>query len=38
MHFEFAYTYMVVFGLLFMVAVFYLSPFELKVNDDDEEE
>jgi hypothetical protein len=36
MHFEFAY--MIVVGLLFVVGVFYLSPFELKVNDDDEEE
>lgn len=36
MHFELAY--MVVGSLLFLVVVFYLSPFELKVNDDDEEE
>ncbi len=36
MHFEF--TYMVVVGLLFLVGAFYLSPFELKVNDDDDEE
>jgi hypothetical protein len=36
MHFEFGY--MVVVGLLFLVGIFYLSPFELKVNDDDEEE
>jgi len=36
MHFEFAY--LVVVGLLFLVGAFYLSPFELKVNDDDEEE
>ncbi|MDB5008241.1 MAG: hypothetical protein JWQ84_431 [Mucilaginibacter sp.] len=36
MHFEFAY--MIVVGLLSLVGVFYLSPFELKVNDDDEEE
>jgi hypothetical protein len=36
MHFEFAY--MIVVGLLLLVGVFYLSPFELKVNDDDEEE
>lgn len=36
MHFEFAY--MIVVGLLLIVGVFYLSPFELKVNDDDEEE
>ena len=36
MHFEVAY--MIVVGLLLIVGVFYLSPFELKVNDDDEEE
>ena len=36
MHFEF--VYMVVGGLLFLVGIFYLTPFELKVNDDDEEE
>lgn len=38
MNFEFAYAYMVVAGLLFLVGIFYLSPYELKVNDDDEEE
>lgn len=39
MHFELAYLgYMVVVGLLMLVGAFYLSPFELKVNDDDEEE
>jgi len=38
MHFEFAYPYMVVVGLLLLVAVFYLSPYDLKVNEDDEEE
>lgn len=36
MHFEFAY--MVAVGLLFLVGVFYLSPFELKVNDDEDDE
>ncbi|MDB4922626.1 MAG: hypothetical protein JWQ54_4609 [Mucilaginibacter sp.] len=36
MHFELAY--MVLGSLLFLVVVFYLSPFELKVNDDDEED
>ena len=36
MHFEFAY--MIAGGLLFLVAVYYLSPYELKINDDDEEE
>jgi hypothetical protein len=29
---------MVVAGLLFLVGIFYLSPYELKVNDDEEEE
>jgi hypothetical protein len=38
MHFEFAYTSMVVFGLLVLVGIFYLSPYELKVNDDDDDE
>ncbi len=36
MNFEFAY--LVVVGLLFLVGVFYLSPYELKVNEDDDEE
>lgn len=36
MHFEFAY--LIVIGLLLLVGVFYLSPFDLKVNHDDEDE
>jgi hypothetical protein len=36
MHFE--YTYLVVIGLLFLVGIFYVSPFELKVNEEDEDE
>jgi len=36
MHFEFAY--LVVVGLLFLVGVFYLSPYELRVNEDDDDE
>jgi hypothetical protein len=36
MHFE--YAYLVVIGLLFLVGVFYISPFELKVNEEDEDE
>jgi hypothetical protein len=36
MHFE--YAYLVVIGLLFLVGVFYVSPFELKVNEEDEDE
>ena len=31
-------AYMVVGCLLLMVGIFYVSPFELKVNEDDEEE
>ena len=35
----FEYTsYMVVVGLLILVGVFYLSPYELKVNEDDDDE
>jgi hypothetical protein len=29
---------MVVVGLLCMVGIFYLSPYELKVNEDDDDE
>jgi len=36
MHLEIAY--LVVVGLLLVVGAFYLSPFELKVNEDDEDE
>ncbi len=36
MHFELAY--MVAGSLLFLVVIFYISPFELNVNDDDEED
>lgn len=36
MHFEFAYF--IVIGLLLLVGVFYFSPFDLKVNHDDEDE
>jgi hypothetical protein len=36
MHFEFAY--LVVVGLLFLVGIFYVSPFDLKVNHDDDDE
>ena len=35
----FEYTsYMVVVALLVMVGVFYLSPYELKVNEDEDDE
>lgn len=36
MHFEMAY--LVVLVLLLFVAVFYFSPYELKVNDEDDDE
>jgi hypothetical protein len=31
-------AYLIVIGLLFLVGIFYLSPFELKVNNDDDDE
>jgi hypothetical protein len=37
-HFHFEYAYMVVVGLLLLVGAFYLSPYELKVNEDDDDE
>lgn len=36
MHLE--YAYMVIVALLILVGVFYLSPYELKVNEDDDDE
>lgn len=36
---QFEYTsYLIVVALLVMVAVFYLSPYELKVNEDEDDE
>jgi hypothetical protein len=35
-HFE--YAYMVVVSLLLLVGAFYLSPYELKVNEDEDDE
>jgi len=35
---EFEYAYMVVIGLLLLVGVFYLSPYELTVNEEEGEE
>jgi len=32
------YSYLVVIGLLCLVGAFYLSPYELKVNEEDDEE
>jgi len=36
MNFEFAYLFVV--GLLVLLGIFYLSPYELKVNEEDDEE
>lgn len=36
MNFEFAYLFVI--GLLVLLGAFYLSPYELKVNEDEEEE
>ena len=36
MNFEFAYLFVV--GLLALLGAFYLSPYELKVNEEDDEE
>jgi hypothetical protein len=36
MNFEFAY--LVVAGLLLMLGIFYVSPYELKVNEDEDDE
>jgi hypothetical protein len=36
MHFE--YAYIVVVGLFLLVGVFYVSPYELKVNEDEDDE
>lgn len=35
---NFEYTYLVVAGLLLLVGMFYVSPYELKVNEDDDDE
>jgi len=36
MNFEFAY--LVVVGLLLLLGIFYISPYELKVNEDEDDE
>jgi hypothetical protein len=36
LHFE--YAYMVIVGLLLLVGAFYISPYELKVNEDEDDE
>jgi len=38
MNFEIEYAYLIVIGLLLLVGVFYVSPYELRVNEDDEED
>ena len=35
---NFEYAYLIVVGLLLLVAMFYVSPYELKVNEDDDDE
>jgi hypothetical protein len=36
MNFEFAY--LAVIGLLLLLGIFYVSPYELKVNEDEDDE
>ncbi len=36
MHFE--YPYMIIIALLLLVGAFYVSPYELKVNEDEDDE
>jgi hypothetical protein len=36
MHFQ--YAYLVVVALLLLVGAFYISPYELKVNEDEDDE
>jgi len=38
MHLHFEYAYVVVVGLLLLVGAFYVSPYELTVNRDDDDE
>jgi len=38
MNFEIEYAYLIVIGLLLLVGAFYVSPYELRVNEDDEED
>ena len=35
---QFEYAYLIVVGLLLLTGAFYLSPYELRVNEEDEEE
>ena len=35
---NFEYSYLVVIGLILLVGMFYFSPYELKVKQDDDDE
>jgi len=35
---NFEYTYLVVIALLLLVGIFYFSPYELTVNEDEDDE
>lgn len=35
---NFEYAYLVVGGLLILLAMFYASPYELRVNEDDDDD
>lgn len=35
---NFEYSYLVVVGLILLLGMFYFSPYELKVNEDDDDE
>jgi hypothetical protein len=35
---NFEYAYLVVIALLLLVGIFYISPYELNVNEDDDDE
>ena len=35
---NFEYSYLVVIALLLLVGVFYISPYELNVNEDEDDE
>jgi hypothetical protein len=35
---NFEYAYLIVVGLLLLVAMFYVSPYELRVNEDDDDD
>ena len=35
---NFEYAYLIVVGLLLLAAMFYVSPYELRVNEDDDDD